>query len=716
MRSIRVLAILLPAIVLPAALRAQAPVAPAAAAAASGEYPNLETGKMWTFDVPPLEYWARRYNFRPTQDWLDHARLAALRQSGPAPVAGCSASFVSGDGIVMTNHHCARACIDAATRQGEDLLENGFYARARSDERPCQNYRLDQLLSISDVTDSINAAVTPGATTTRAAELRAGAISSIERVCGAGAPDLSCQVVTMYRGGQYKLYRYRRFTDIRLVFAPDDKITFFGGDPDNFTYPRHDLDMSFYRVYVNGEPAHPEFLRFSRTGSAENDLVFVVGNPGSTGRLNTMAQLEFLRDVQYPSQLAALAKQIAVYHSFDADPQRGSALRNTVFGAENTQKAVIGYQSGLLDVQLMNRKRDWEQNFRNRVNADAGLRRQYGEAWTSTQNIRRQLAQLDARRRYYGFSAYGTRLLSFASVIVRGPAEAAKPDSARLPQFRTANRARLDSAVFGSTVTPVDTALEIRMLAAYLTAMADELPNNDPVRRAALGSRTPEEAARAMVTSSTILTAAQRRSLVTGESAAISSSTDPFVALARLIDPLQRDMQRQVEDLGNQEAQNDEHVARALLAVFGNGVAPDATFSLRISDGEIKRYPYNGTQAQPFTTFYGLFDRSFGFGGRAPWSLPPRWLAHKDSVALATPLNAIGTNDIIGGNSGSPVINRDGEIVGLIFDGNIESLPARFLFTEARNRSVWVDSRGIVEALRHVYEAGALADELAGGR
>ena len=706
MRSMRALFVLALTVTLPAALLAQqaAPAAPA-----SGEYPGLETGKMWTFDVPPLEYWARRYNFRPTQDWLDHARLAALRQPG------CTASFVSGDGLIMTNHHCARSCIDGVSRQGEDLLENGFYARSRTDERSCPNYWVDQLLSISDVTDSVTAAVPAAATAARAAELRAAAIQALERGCRAGAPDLNCQVVPMYRGGQYKLYRFRRFTDIRLVFAPEDKITFFGGDPDNFTYPRHDLDMSFYRAYVNGEPAHPEFFRFSRTGSSEGDLVFVVGNPGSTGRLNTMAQLEYLRDVQYPATLAAFARQIAVYHSFDADPVRGPALRNPLFGIENSQKATIGYQSGLLDQQLMNRKRDWEQNFRNRVNADAGLRRQYGEAWTSTQTIRRQLATLDVRRRYYSFGAYGTRLLQLAGLIVRLPAETAKPDSARLPPFRDATRRQLDSLLMGSSGV-VDTVLEARMLAAYLSAMAEELPGNDPVRRAALGNRGPEEASRAMIASSTILTPEQRRTLVTGGATAILASTDPFVALARVIDPLQREMQHQVEDLASQEAQNDERVARALLAVFGSSVSPDATFSLRISDGEIKRYPYNGTQAQPFTTFYGLFDRSFGFGGRSPWSLPARWLARKDSINLATPLNAVGTNDIIGGNSGSPVINRDGEIVGLIFDGNVEGLPARFLFTEARGRSVWVDSRGILEALRHVYDAGTLADELAGGR
>jgi hypothetical protein len=669
------------------------------------EYPGLETGKMWTFDVPPLEYWARRYSFRPTQDWLDHVRLAALRQPG------CTASFVSGDGLIMTNHHCARACIESATRQGEDLLENGFYARGRTEERACQNYWVDQLLSIADVTDSVNAAVPPNAAAGRAAELRAQAIRGLERACGGGAPDLNCQVVTMYQGGQYKLYRFRRFTDIRLVFAPEDRMAFFGGDPDNFTFPRHDVDMSFYRAYVNNEPAHTEFFRFSRSGSAEGDLVFVVGNPGSTGRLNTMAQLEFLRDVQYPATLTVYARQIAVYKALgEASPERAASYRNTIFGLENSQKAVTGYQSGLLDPQLMNHKREWEQNFRNRVNADAGMRRQYGDAWTTVETVRRQMRELDVRRRYHAFGAWGTRLLTLAAQMVRSQAEAAKPDSARLAPYRDANRAAFERQLFGGA--SVDTLFERAMLTAYLTQMAAELPATDPVLRAALAGRRPEEAARAMVAGARIVTGEQRRALMQG--AGLQGTNDPFIALARVIDPLQRELQRQMDDLVAQEAQQTERIARGLLAVFGTSVAPDATFSLRISDGEIRRYPYNGTMAQPFTTLYGLFDRAFGFGNRPPWQLPDRFLAHKDSLALATPLNVAGTNDIIGGNSGSPVINRDGELVGLIFDGNIESLPLRFLFSESRGRSVWVDSRGIVELLRHVYDAGALADELSG--
>jgi len=670
------------------------------------EYPGLETGKMWTFDAPPLGYWAKRYDFHPDPAWLDHVRLSAAR------IPGCSASFVSGDGLVLTNHHCSRECIDAVTKPGEDLLSNGFVAAARADERPCPGMVLDQLQAITDVTDSITAAVPAGSPPTRAADLRAAAIRGLEQRCKGGAADTYCQVVTMYRGGQYKLYRFRRFTDLRLVFAVEASTAFFGGDPDNFTFPRHDLDMSMVRAYVDGQPAHTEYFHWSAKGASEGDLVFVVGNPGSTGRLNTVAQLEFLRDVQYPATLDLLAREIAVYQALAAaDTVRGKELRNTLFGLQNTQKAIRGYQSGLLDPQLMARKREWERTLRAKVQADPVQRRLYGGAWDSTAAVRRRLASLDVRRRYYGFGAYGTRLLGTAAAMVRLPVERAKPDSARLPAYREANRAPIERLVTNEAA--VDTAVEAAMLTAYFTAMARELPATDPVRQAALGGRTPEAAAHAMVATSTLITIEQRRALLSGGADAVAQSRDPFIALARAIDPLERAIQKQVTALVSQEAQNDERVARAVLAAFGTSIAPDATFSLRISDGEVKRYPMNGTFAPAFTTLYGLYDRSAAFGGKEPWNLTPAWQAARDSVTLATPLNVVSTADIIGGNSGSPVVDRDGELVGLIFDENMEALPLRFLFSEATGRSVWVDARGIVEALRHVYHAAALADELA---
>jgi len=676
-------------------------------AAAPSEYPGLETGTMWTFDVPPLEYWAKRYDFHPTATWLDHARLSAAR------IPGCSASFVSPDGLIMTNHHCARACIDATAKPGEDLLSNGFYAPSRAEERPCPGMVLDQLQAITDVTDSVAAKTPAGATPGAAATARNTAINQIEQACGQSAPDAHCEVVTMYRGGQYKLYRFRRFTDLRLVFAVEDQTAFFGGDPDNFTYPRYDLDLSMFRAYLNGAPAHPEYFKWSKNGAAEGDLVFVIGNPGSTGRLNTVAQMEYYRDTQYPMTLATLARQLAVYEALSAaDTVHAKALRNTIFGVANSQKAVKGYQAGLLDPEVMAKKRAWETDFRNRVNANADLKKRYGDAWDVIATVRRQMKALDVKHRYYGFNAYGSRLLTLAAVITRYPTETAKPDTGRLQGYRDANRAGLERFLYSPQ--PVDTLAEAWMLTAYLTAMQNELPATDPVLTAALHGRTPEAAAREMVSHSQILTVDARKALIQGGTAAAAASSDPFLALARVIDPLERGLAKQWSALQDQEDQASERVARALLAVFGGKVAPDATFSLRISDGVVKRYPMNGTFAPPFTTMYGVFDRSASFGGAEPWNLMPKWQKARDSLNLATPINGVSTADIIGGNSGSPVINRDGEVVGLIFDENIEALPHRFLFRDDAGRSVWVDSRGIVEALRKVYGASALAAELVG--
>jgi len=679
---------------------------PAAAQELVKEYPGLETGTMWTFDVPPFEYWAARYSFTPTADWLEHVRLSAVRQPG------CSASFVSAEGLVMTNHHCARGCIEAVTREGEDFLENGFYARTRADERQCPNFWLDQLLAIRDVTDSVTAAVPAGATPTQAADARAAAITDIQSRCSATGEHLNCQVVTMYRGGQYKLYTFRRYTDVRLVFAPDGPAAFFGGDPDNFTYPRYDLDISFYRAYENGQPVTPaHHFRWSAKGSAEGDLVFVVGNPGSTGRLNTVAQMEYLRDVQYPAQLDGYARQIGILHELaNADPARGRTLRNRIFGLENSQKAVTGYRAGLIDPALMTWKRKWEGDFRAKVQADPALAARYGSAWDEVRKINAELASLDVRRRYHSFNAFGSRLLNVAGLLVRAPAEMQKPDGERMGIFRDQAKAQLDRFLGG----PTDTLMERRMLTAWLQAMAKELPATDPVRRVALGDRTPEAAAAALVGATTLTRPDQVRLLLDGGQAAITACADPIVALARVIEPLEREMGARITALRDQEAQQDERIARALLAVFGNSVAPDATFSLRISDGVVARYPYNGTLAAPYTTFYGLYDRWTAFGGKDPWRMHQRWIDAKDRLDLSVPLNAVSTNDIIGGNSGSPVISRDAEIVGLIFDGNIEQLPNRFLYTQTTARSVWVDARGIVEALRGVYGAGALVAELLG--
>jgi hypothetical protein len=674
---------------------------------APSEYPGLETGKMWTFDHPPLEYWAKRYGFEATPKWLDHVRLSSLR------IPGCSASFVSPNGLIMTNHHCARRCVESATKPGEDLLGDGFYAAQREDERACEGMTADQLQQIIDVTADVTMAVPAGASPTVAATKRAEAIDRIEAACEKGVAEANCQVVTMYRGGKYMLYRFRRFTDLRLVFAVESQTAFFGGDPDNFTYPRYDLDMSMVRAYVDGKPASTEYFKWAKTGSQEKDLVFVTGNPGSTGRLNTMAQIEFLRDLTYPGLLDSYKRRIVVFNQLSAmDTARAKALRNTVFSLENSQKAVGGYQAGLLDPKLMSQKTAWETNFRKAVNTNPDHKQAYGDPWKQIEQARSSMRQLNAKRSFYSYNAYGTRLLQLAGVIVRAPAEAAKPDSARLPLYQDSRKAMRDRAI--ASTTPIDTLQERLLLTQWFEAMQAALPATDPVVMAALQGRTPADAAAMMVRGSRILTAAQREALMKGGAKSMAASKDPLIRLAATIDPLDRAVDAQWTELADREAEQDELVARALLAVYGNSVAPDATFSLRIGDGEILRYPYNGTIAQPFTTFYGLYDRSAGFNGVPPFDLTSRWITNRGSLNLATPLNVAGTVDIIGGNSGSPIINTNAEVVGLVFDGNIEMLPNRFLYTERVARAVWVDSRAIIEALHNVYGAGALANEMTG--
>ena len=675
-----------------------------------GEYPGLETGKMWTFDVPPLEYWAKRYDFKPSTQWLDHVRLSAVRYGG-----GCSASFVSPNGLVMTNHHCARACIESATKEGEDFLSNGFYARTKEEERACQGLFLDQLQEITDVTPRVMQAIA-GAKPAQAGKLRTDAIAAIEKECQGEAKDKACQVVTFYRGGQYKLYRFHRYNDVRLVMAPEAQIAFFGGDPDNFTFPRHDLDMSFVRAYENGQPAGtPHHFKWSPAGTKEGDLTFVIGNPGSTGRLNTMSQLTYLRDVSYPAQMKALDRRIATLEQYmQADTLKAKAQRNTFFGLQNTRKAIGGYQTGLLDKDLMAHKAKWERDFIAKVSADPALQAKYGAAWRQIAVVQDSLAKSAVRRRYEQFQTDGGRLLPIASLFARYQTEMAKPDAERLPAFREANRHQTETVMTGGQ--PMDVALETANLTTYFEAMAQELPATHPVRKAAMGGRTPAEAAKAMVASSVLMDATARKALFEAGGDAIAKSNDPFIALARTIDPLERGNAKFVQRQLDAETAASEKVAQALLATHGNGVSPDATFSLRISDGEVKRYPLNGTYAPAYTTFSGLYDRSRAFEGAGPWALPKRWQERKAKLDDSTPFNVAATNDIIGGNSGSPVVNKDAEVVGLIFDGNMEMLPNRFLFTEKTARSVFVDSRAIIEALRKIYDADALADELQGAK
>jgi Peptidase S46 len=664
-----------------------------------------EFGTMWTFDAPPLDYWRRTYNFAPDQKWLDHVRLASVR------LPNCSASFVSARGLVMTNHHCGRDCTASSSPADSNYIQTGFAAGTLADEKKCGGLYVDQLQSIQDVTTRVRSAIT-GKTASEQSAQRAAVAAQIQTECNQ-ATQLNCQVVMLYQGGIYSLYRYRRFSDIRLVMAPEGDIAFFGGDPDNFTYPRYDLDLTLLRVYENGQPySPPDYLKWSAAGAIENELVFVVGNPGSTGRLNTIAQMAFLRDVGYPASLAAYKRALAIYAELArTDTSAARRYQNDVFGVANSQKAVTGYRAGLIDTLSMAKKRAFEQEFRARIAADPRLQAQYGGTWDAIAAAQRELATFNPQLRYRGFGG-GSTLLQLGAGLVRVPAESAKPDSARLPQYRGAGLNNIRTLL--TQPAPIDTAFERLAIAAQLRAAQAELPANDPFLQAALHGRTPDAVAADLVRNTKVGDLAFRQSLLQGGTAAVTASTDPLIAWVRAVDPLSRDVTTRANALNAIIAANSEKIGQALFAAYGTALPPDATFTLRISDGVVKSFPSNGTIAPYKTTFYGLYERSAAFDDKDPFKLPQRWVTRKNNLDLATPYNFVSTNDIIGGNSGSPVINRNAEVVGLVFDSNIEGVSNRFIFSTEVGRTVSVHSRGIVEALRKMYDGSRIADELQG--
>ncbi|MGK2962642.1 MAG: S46 family peptidase [Gemmatimonadaceae bacterium] len=676
---------------------AQAPTPQPAPSAPTVEAPvtlqpvgyRSEFGTMWTFDAPPLDYWRSTYNFTPDQAWLDRVRIASIR------LPNCSASFVSATGLVMTNNHCVRECTAESSPPDSNYIRTGFVARSRAQEKRCAGMYVDQLETIEDVTSRVRSAVT-ATTAAEQATQRTTVTNQIRTEC-AQRTGLTCQVVSLYAGGIYSVYTYRRYDDVRLVFTPEESVAAFGGDPDNFTYPRYNLDVALLRVYVNGQAHSPQhFLPWSRAGAAENEVVFVVGNPGSTGRLNTIAQMEYLRDIGYPTTIAGYNRSLdAITELVRRNPQAEQTFQNVVFSLENSRKAVTGYHSGLIDSSYMASKNAFEREFRARIASNPEWRLKYGNVYGEIESAQREIARLAPRLRYHGFGpspqAGGSRLLILAGQLVR---------------MTDQTRASLLAE------QPVDTLFERLILTAHLKAAQENLPAGDPFLEAVLAGRTPEQAASELVSGTRIGDTAARRALIEGGAPAIAASNDPMLVAARRISDLNRAVQADAARHNAVMTANNALLGEALFATYGTSLPPDATFTLRISDGVVKGYPMNGTIAPFKTTFMGMYARSADFDAKPPFDLPKLWLDRMNRIDLKTPFNFVSTNDIIGGNSGSPVINRNGEVVGLAFDGNIENVANRFLFRTDLPRTVSVHSSSIVEALRNVYDMPSLADEL----
>ncbi len=663
---------------------------------------------MWTFDNLPAKRLQERYGFTPTKQWTDHVRLASVRFND-----GGSGSFVSPHGLVLTNHHVARGQLQKVSTPEKNYVRDGFLAHSPAEELKCPDLELNVLVSMENVTDRVLDAVKPGMSDEEALKARKAAMAAIEKK-SLEKTGLRSDVVSLYHGGEYWLYRYKKYTDIRLVFAPEVQAAFFGGDPDNFTYPRYDLDMALFRVYEDGKPiSSPDWLRIDPEGAAPGELVFVSGNPGSTDRLHTMAQLEMTRDHAYPTRLAFMARWLDVLRKYSArGPEQARQADMLIFGLLNGKKAITGELKGLENPRIWAKKAEEERAFRKRIMDDPSLAKRYGDAWDTIAKAEKTLlGRFDevVHRRMPGY-----RLPRLAQSIVRYVTEVPKPDGERLDGYHDAE---LDSLRFRLlSPAPVYPELDEALMASDLEDALKALGPDDEFVEAALGGKKPAEVAHALLSGTRLGDPAFRKQLLEGGVEAVKNSTDPLVQWAWKLEPIFREVHDWVEDnVESVVTPASEKIGQARFAVYGKSTYPDATFTPRLSYGAVEGYPMNGTQAPPFTTFYGLYDRSASFSGKPPWNLLPRYAERRDRIDLSTPFDFVSTCDIIGGNSGSPVVDRDGRLVGLIFDGNIESLVGRFVYDEETNRAVAVHSAAILLGLEKLYDAPFLAREMRDG-
>ncbi len=672
--------------------------------------PALAEEGMWTFNNVPRAEIKRKYGFEITDEWLNNVRLASVRFNN-----GGSGSFVSPNGLVLTNYHIVEDFVGEVSTPEKDYAKEGFLAKTRAEELKVPSVELNVLMSIEDVTARVNAGVKEGMSDADALGVRRAAITSIEEE-SQKATGLRSDVVTLYQGGQYNLYRYKRYTDVRLVFVPEFQAAFFGGDPDNFNYPRFNIDMALVRVYENDQPVKPEhYFKWSTAGAKEGSLVFVTGHPGSTSRLDTVAHLEELRDTSIPIIIRLLERREAVLKKYMAmGEEQTRQSQNDLNSVQNSLKVYRGQLAGLKDPSLLARKQKEETALRKSIAASPERQKLYGGAWDAIANAHKNYPSYIRERRIFDQAAgFNSTYFGIARALVRLAAESAKPNADRLPEYTDARRRSLEGALYSPA--PIHDDFEKLKLADSLGFMVELLGADHPLVKQVLNGKSPEERANEMITGTKLKDVAYRKELVAGGQKAIDESTDPMIVVARLVDAKARETRKRYEsEVIGVERANYAKIARALFDTEGTKLYPDATFTLRLSYGTVQGYTENGKKVAPFTTLGGLYARADQFKHQFPYVLPQRWMDKKSDLNLNTPFNFVSTNDIIGGNSGSPTINQNGELVGLIFDGNIQSLVGDFMYDGSVNRAISVDSRGMLEVLKKVFGGNELAAELTG--
>ena len=673
---------------------------------------------MWLFNNPPLKQFKEKYQFEPSPQWLEHLQKASVRFN-----SGGSGSFVSANGLCITNHHVGADALQKASSEQHNYLRDGFYAKTNAEEIKCADLELNVLMSIEDVTAQVNAGLTRGMSADAAGEARENAIAQIEKE-SKDKTGLRSDVVTLYQGGLYHLYRYKRYDDVRIVFAPEQQMAFYGGDPDNFEYPRYNLDICIFRVYENGQPAQIEhFLKWNSNGPDDSELTFVSGSPGRTDRQLTVDELADRRDREVPTWLQLFNRREVLLIAWGQRSfENARRARGDLFGDQNNRKRYDGYVAALFDPEIWNAIEVREKKLRDAISRDSKLKATL-VAYDRIKKAQGELVKIAPRYDYLeqerpitvGYrgprALYGT-LFKYARLLMRAIDERAKPNGERIAEFRDSAKESLELSLFSTE--PVYDDYEILRLTDSLTDFAEKFGGKDPLVKQVLDGKSPPARAIELVRGTKLKAVEFRKDLYGKSAAALQAAHDPMLDLARMIDGPAREARKAHETQEEIKRQAYAEIAEARFAVEGTSTYPDATFTLRLSYGKVRGYEEDGKQIPPFTDFAGLYRRAAEHDNTPPFDLPQRWLDRKARLNPATKFNFVSDADIIGGNSGSPVVNKANEFVGIIFDGNIQSLVLDCIFSDKQARAVSVDSAAITEALRKVYDANALADELEG--